>query len=265
MLIDSHAHLSMPAYDGDRDDVLVRCRAEGVARIVEIGSAEGFASSRKARLLAESCDFVYFTLGLHPHDARLFDETEWAKLAEVAAAHPKAVGIGETGFDFHYHNSSPREQSYALVRSIGLARELKLPLVIHDREAHREVFEVLEGERAFETRGVFHCFSGDWELARRVIDRGWMIAVGGVVTFPKAEGLHEVARRVPLDYLLLETDSPFLTPVPRRGRRNEPWMTRHVAARIAELKGVDPADVIEATGKNAVSLFGLGLGLGPNH
>lgn len=259
MLIDSHAHLTTSKYDEDRDAVIARSKDNGLVRMVEIGGVKDFEGNEAARLLAESEDIIYFTVGLHPHDASKFNEDDWRRLEDLSAEHPKVVGIGETGLDYFYNHSTPEEQKASFRRHIALAKERRLPLVIHDREAHDEVMEILESERAFETEGVFHCFSGDWDLARRVIDSGWMIAIGGVVTFPKAVELHEVARRIPLDALLLETDSPFLTPVPKRGRRNEPWYTRYVAGRIAELKGIELEEVIAATGRNAVRLFGLGL------
>ncbi len=258
MLIDSHAHLCTRNYDKDRDEVLSRCRENGLLRYVEIGAVSGFEGNEQARQLAEAQEMIYFTVGLHPHDAKLLNPTDWSAL-ETLATHPKAVGIGETGLDYFYDHSTPEQQRKAFVQSIGLARELNKPIVIHDREAHDEVMEILKAERAFEIPGEFHCFSGDWNLAERVIDMGWMVALGGVVTFRNATELHEVARRIPLDSLLLETDSPFLTPVPYRGKRNEPWMVKLVAERIAELKEISANDVIEATGRNAVTLFGLGL------
>ena len=258
MLIDSHAHLSDGRFDADRADVIARCKQEGIARIVEIGAGYGLDGALKSREIAESEEIIYFAAGLHPHDAKLLTDELWGTL-ESLCTHPKAVGIGETGLDYYYKHSTPEQQQAVLRRCVDLARRRRLPLVIHDRDAHEETFRILEEERAFEREGEFHCFSGDWSFARRVLDKGWMIALGGVVTFPRAQDLHEVARRVPLDQLLLETDSPYLTPVPHRGKRNEPWMTCFVARKVAELQGVSIEKVIEVTGANAIRLFGLGL------
>ncbi|RJO66865.1 MAG: TatD family deoxyribonuclease [Myxococcales bacterium] len=262
MLIDTHAHLSTPHYDKDRQEVLARGFEKGLAGYVEIGAVFGFAGNEKARELAESDARVAFTVGLHPHDARLMNDAEWARLEELALRHPKAVGIGETGLDYFYDHSPPEMQRAALVRHIDLARRAKKPLVIHDRDAHEDVFGILEAEGAFDGPGEFHCFSGDWAFARRVIDKGWMIALGGIVTFPKADELHYIARRAPLESLLIETDSPYLTPVPHRGKRNEPWMVRLVAERIAELRFMDVEALIAATGDNARRFFGLDAALG---
>ncbi len=258
MLIDSHAHLASRQYADDRDEVLARCRENGVERIVEIGAFRGFEGNEDSLALAESEDMVYLVTGLHPHDARLMNDPDWERIRQIAA-HPKTVGIGETGFDFYYDHSSPEEQERAFVRHIGLARETGLPLVIHDRDAHRETLAVLDREKAFDGPGVFHCFSGDWTFAREVIARGWYLALGGVVTFKNAQEIHDVARHVPLAKLLLETDAPYLAPVPKRGKRNEPWFARFSAERIAELRDADPAEILEATARNAVKLFGLGL------
>lgn len=259
MLIDSHAHLTTRAYDADRSAVLERCKEQGLVRLVEIGAVQSFEGNRAAQQLAEAHDMIYFTLGLHPHDAKDFTEEQFRALMEIAASHPKAVGIGETGLDYYYNHSPRDRQREVFARHIQAARELKKPLVIHDRDAHAEVMEILEAEGGFDVPGEFHCFSGDWELARRVVERGWYVALGGVVTFKTAHDLHDVARRIPLEYLLLETDSPFLTPVPYRGKRNEPWYVRHIAKRIAELRSIPLERVIEASGANAVTLFGLGL------
>lgn len=256
MLFDTHAHLTSSEYDHDRAEVLLRSRAEGLAGYVEIGSGYGFASAAAAVRLAEAEPDVWCAVGLHPHDAGQFEPAAWEALAELAR-HPKVVGIGECGFDFYYHHSTVPEQETAFVASIRLARELGKPLIIHERDAHEETFALLERERAFDGPGEIHCFSGDWAFAQRVLERGWYLALGGMVTFPKALDAHEVAARMPLDRLLLETDSPYLTPVPHRGKRNEPWMTRFVAERIALLRGTSSEEVIRVTGENACRLFGV--------
>jgi TatD DNase family protein len=261
VLIDSHAHLTTRAYADDRDEVLARCAQNGLVRMVEIGAVQSFDGNIGARLLADRNEMVYFTLGLHPHDAKDFDETRFAELCEIARTHDKAVGIGETGLDYFYDHSPHDVQREVFARHISAARDLNMPLVIHDRDAHVETMEILKAEGGLEGPGEFHCFSGDWELAKQVIDAGWFVALGGVVTFKAATDLHEVARRLPLEFLLLETDSPFLTPIPHRGKRNEPWYVKLVAERIGDLRGIRAEEVIEASGKNAVRLFGLGLAI----
>lgn len=260
MLIDSHAHITTARYNEDRAEVIERCKQNGIVRIIEVGAVSGFEGNYGAQKLAELEEIVYFTVGVHPHDAKEMNESDWSDIVELARLHDKVVGIGETGLDFYYNHSNPEDQEEAFIRHIELAGEVKMPLVIHDRDAHEDVMRILKGHKAFDLTGEFHCFSGDWELAKRIIDNGWYIGLGGVVTFPKAQELHEVARKTPLEKILLETDSPFLTPVPYRGKRNEPWYTKFVAERIAELKGISKEAVIEQTGRNAIDLFGLGLG-----
>lgn len=259
MLIDSHAHITTSRYDEDRSEMIQRCKDNGIERIIEVGAVSGFEGNYGAQQLAEQQEIVYFTVGVHPHDAKDMNDAEWAKLVELAKTHDKVVGIGETGLDFFYNHSTPEEQEESFIRHIKLAQQVNKPLVIHDRDSHEDVMRILTDNGGFNIPGEFHCFSGDWDLAKRVIDKGYYIALGGVVTFPKAVELHEVAKNVPLEKLLLETDSPFLTPVPKRGKRNEPWYTSYIAARIADLKGITAEEVIEVTGQNAINLFGLGL------
>ena len=167
------------------------------------------------------------------------------------------MAIGETGFDFHYHLSTRAEQERAFALSIALARDLTLPLIIHDREAHSDCVDLLLREGGFKGPGLFHCFTGSWAFAETLLAEGWSVALGGMVTFPKATDAHEVARRVPLDRLLLETDCPYMAPVPQRGKRNEPWFCGLVATRIALLRDCAPEDVLAATAENARRLFGI--------
>ena len=257
MLIDSHAHLSAQQFDIDREEVIRRCREHGLFRIVEIGAVKGFGGNKTAERLADENDFIHFTIGLHPHDAKDFNETDWEILRQTGLKHPKVVGVGETGLDFFYNHSSPVEQREVFARHIVLARELRKPLVIHDRDAHKPVLDILDAEGGFQGPGVFHCFSGDWDMARRIIEKGWYIAINGIVTFGSAAETREVARQVPLESLLIETDCPYLAPVPHRGKRNEPWMVRQVAEKIADLRGEEVEKLIEETGKNALRLFHL--------
>ncbi len=259
MLIDSHTHLSDRQFNGDREEVIARCRAEGMRAIVEIGALSKESGNEPAIRLAENNDFIFATVGVHPHDADICTDATFERVLNWAISSEKVVAIGETGLDYHYNFSTPDNQRYAYRRFIDIARALKKPLVIHDREAHEESLQILLEEKGHEVGGVYHCFSGDWKFARKVLDAGFYLAFGGVVTFRNAADLHEVARRAPLDRMVLETDAPYLAPIPHRGKRNEPWMTKFTAARIAELRGVAVEKIIQATGENSVKLYNLPL------
>jgi len=253
-LIDSHAHLDLPEFDPDRDAVIERARAAGLVAIITIGI--GLKECRQALHLAQLFPFIYVALGIHPHNARQLDRHA-LDFIEKNARHDKVVAIGEIGLDF-YRNRAPREEQIKSFRSqLQLAQALKLPVVIHDREAHRETMQMLQEERSGEYGGVLHCFSGDTAMARTCIDLGFFISIPGTVTFKNATRLHEVVRAVPLEHLLIETDCPFLTPVPFRGKRNEPSYVRYVAAAIAALKNIPFETVASTTTANAVRLFGL--------
>ena len=258
MLIDSHAHLYMK-FDKDLPDVLRRCREENLKAIVVIGSGEKVRSNLDALQLAEEHDFLYATVAIHPHDASLCTQETLKQCADWTKTHSKVVAIGETGLDFHYNFSHPDDQRRAFRQFIGLARELRLPLVIHDREAHDECLKIMKEERAHEVGGIVHCFSGDVRFARQVIDEGFALGIGGVVTFKNAKELQQVATEIELEHILLETDCPFLAPIPHRGKRNEPWMIRYVAAKIAQLKDCPLEEVISITGENSNRIYKLGL------
>ncbi len=258
MLIDSHAHLYM-RFDHDLPEVVQRCREENLRAIVVIGAGEKIQSNLDALRLAEEYDFIRATVAVHPHDAALCNEEVYDQCASWAEKHPEVVAIGETGLDFHYNLSPPDDQRKAFRRFIGMARDLHLPLVIHDREAHEECLTILKEEHAEEVGGIVHCFSGDVRFARQVIDLGFSIGMGGVVTFKNAKDLQEVAKEIDLEQMVLETDCPFLAPVPHRGKRNEPWMIRYVAAKIAQLRDCPLEEVIEATGANSNRIYRLGL------
>lgn len=254
MLVDTHAHLDMAELAGDLAGVLERARQAGVARIITIGT--DLASSRAAVALAAAHEELYATVGLHPHDARLWTEGLGTELLRLAAS-PKVVAWGEVGLDFHYMNSPREAQEAAFRAQVRLAALLGLPLSIHVREAHPEALAILEEEGY--CRGVFHCFSGGAEVARRVLALGFHLSLAGPLTFKNARKPVEVAQAVPLDRLLVETDAPYLSPVPHRGKRNEPAHVVFTAARLAEIKGVEPDEVARATTATANALFGLGL------
>lgn len=252
MWIDSHAHLEMKEFDPDRDAVIERACDAGVLQIVTVGT--NLTLSRKAVALTRKHDAVYATVGIHPHDAAraglaVFDELK------ILAREAKVVAYGEIGLDF-FHNYSPRETQVNLFGlQLELASELNLPIVIHDREAHQETLGMVEvsGVR----RGVFHCFSGDWPMAKQCLDMGFYLSVPGVVTFAKSKILQEVVRQAPLDRLILETDCPYLTPSPHRGKRNEPSYLIHTAMKVAQIRNLPPEDIARATTQNARHLFGL--------
>jgi len=255
VLGDSHAHLTLEHFDPDREEVIVRARQAGVARIVTVSSFIGDASACAA--LAARHDFIHFTAGVHPHEAKSFTP-EVAEGIRRAAGRPKAAAIGEIGLDYHY-DFSPREaQRRAFRDQIVLARNLKLPIVIHTREAWDDTLLILDDERAREVGGVFHCFSGGKEEAKRCLDLGFYLSFAGPVTFKNASDVAEAAAYAPLDRILCETDSPCLTPHPHRGKRNEPARVILVAARVAALKGMAPEAVGEATTHNLEAVFRLG-------
>jgi TatD DNase family protein len=257
MYIDSHAHIDFSSYAPEEIEPLVqRARDAGVGRIVHIGSGEGTASMEGAHKVMERFPDVFAAVGVHPHDAKLVNDTVMARARELAA-HPKVVAIGEVGLDFHYNHSTREEQFSALRRFVALAKELKKPLIIHDRDSHDELLQVLKEEGAREVGGVFHCFSGDYEFGKRVLEENFQVSFTGIVTFKKAETTQDAARRLPLERMLIETDSPFLTPMPHRGKRNEPAYVAFVAQKIAELKGLSVDAVAEKTTENAKRLFNI--------
>ena len=255
MFSDSHAHLTLEHFDPDRDDVIARARQAGVVRLVTVSSFIGDAEACAA--LAARHDFIHFTAGVHPHEAKSFTP-EVVEGIRRAAGRPKAAAIGEIGLDYHY-DFSPREaQRRAFRDQIVLARNLKLPIVIHTREAWGDTLLILDDERAREVGGVFHCFSGGKEEAKRCLDLGFYLSFAGPVTFKNASEVAEAAAYAPLDRILCETDSPYLTPHPFRGKRNEPARVVLVAARVAALKGMAPEAVGEATTRNLEAVFRLG-------
>lgn len=261
MFIDSHAHLDFSSYeDSEIEAVVQRAHEAGVEAIIHIGSGEGTQSMQQTPVLldrlANASVEIYGAIGVHPHDAKLVTE-EVIDQARELARHPRIKAIGEIGLDFHY-NHSPREaQEAALRQFIRLAKELKKPILIHDRDSHEELLQILKEENAREVGGVFHCFSGDYEFGKRVIEENFLVSFTGIVTFKKAEVTQEAAKNLPLEKMMIETDSPFLTPVPFRGKRNEPAYVKYVAEKIAELKGLSVEDVARVTSLNAHRLFGF--------
>jgi TatD DNase family protein len=254
MLIDSHAHIQGKEYSGEVEAVIERARAAGIEKIIAVGGAGDMSSNTDAIALAESFANVYATVGMHPHDAKDVGEDELRALRELTA-HGKVVAIGETGLDYYY-NHSPREvQRRVFKQFIRLARETRLPIVVHERDAAQEAGELLRAEGGGELRGVIHCFTGNYEAARAYLDLGFYLSFTGIITFKKAEPLRDVVRKIPLDRMLVETDAPYLTPVPHRGRRNEPAYVRLVAETAANVRGITVEEVGRITSANAQNLF----------
>jgi len=253
MLVDTHAHLDSERYDSDREEVIARSLAAGVGAIVTVGV--DLASSRAAVALAQRHPNVYATVGIHPHEAAGVGPDDLAEVARLSSE-PGVVAIGEIGMDF-YRNWSPRErQREVFLAQLELARQVNKPVVIHDRDAHAEIMSTLKA-KAGGLKGVLHCFSGDLAMACEALEMGLCVSLAGPVTFGNAHTLHELARQLPLDGLLVETDCPFLAPHPHRGQRNEPAYVRLVAEKISELKDLPLEQVAAATTGNASRLFGL--------
>ncbi|MEI6045107.1 MAG: TatD family hydrolase [Chloroflexota bacterium] len=262
MLVDAHAHLDLKQYAADRDETIQRAKDEGVSGIINVGIDPARWQS-SLELAAQYPGYIYLSFGLHPNDILQVADPEavMVQLEELILAHPGlVVGIGETGLDYYWKNVPPETQRRYFIKHIALARQTNLPLVIHCREAMPDLIAVLQ-EDARQMPIMMHCFSGTLAEAEQCLALGSQvyISLAGPVTFAKATDRHEVARQVPLDRLLVETDSPFLTPHPFRGRRNEPAHVRLVAQKIAELKNLAYEEVLEQTGKNVETLFGLTL------
>jgi TatD DNase family protein len=254
MLIDSHAHIQGKEYAGEVEAVIERARTAGVEKIIVVGGAGDMSSNTEAVALAARFENVYATVGMHPHDAKDVSAEDLAKLRELIV-HSKVVAVGETGLDYYYSHSPHDVQRRVFTQFIYIARETRLPIVVHEREAAVESAELLRREGAGELRGVIHCFTGDYNAARAYLDLGFYLSFTGIITFKNAEPLREVVRRVPLERMLVETDSPYLTPVPHRGKRNEPAYVRWVAEMIARIKAICLEEVAETTTGNAAALF----------
>ncbi len=250
MLIDTHIHLDL--YKEDAFSLVAEAKEAGVKKLITVGIDS--ASSKMALEFTEEFEEVYATAGLHPHDAKDFDEETLVEFKRLAA-HPKLVALGEMGLDF-YRNRSPRElQMKAFVAQIELAKEISLPIIVHDREAHKETLSTLKESGFPLERAVLHCFSGGVEFLDQVMESGMMISLGGPVTFQNAKGLIEVVKAVPIEHLMLETDGPYLAPHPHRGKTNYPSYLPLVAKRIAEIKGISAEEVAKVTSENALRFF----------
>jgi TatD DNase family protein len=254
MLFDTHVHLNDEQFSDDLDEVIERAKEAGVEKMVVVGFDR--PTIEKAIKLVDQYDFLYASIGWHPVDAidMTEDDLEWI---ETLTAHPKVVAIGEIGLDYHWDKSPKDVQKEVLRKQIRLAKKVKLPIIIHNREATQDILEILKEEGAHEVGGIMHCFSGSVETARECINMNFYISLGGPVTFKNAKKPKEVAAEIPLEKLLIETDCPYLAPHPYRGKRNEPALVKLVAEQIAELKGISYEEVAQKTMENAQKLFGI--------
>ena len=263
MFIDSHCHLDGPRFDSDRDQVISRARGAGIATILAIGTGDGPGTLDCAVKIAELHDSVYATVGIHPHEAKLATDADFEQL-EILARKPKVIAWGEIGLDYFYDHSPRDIQKSVFIRQMELARAAKLPIVIHCRpsensdDAWEDCLALIEQHwKPSGLGGALHCFTSTWLHAKRALDMGFMISFAGNVTFPKAQQIRDSATQVPLDRMFIETDCPFLAPVPFRGKRNEPAYVKEVARQIGELRGLSTEDVGLQTSKNFYGFFSL--------
>lgn len=252
MYFDSHAHLDDEKFHEDRKELISKAREEGVDLILNPGA--DLASSEAAVALAQQYHFLYAGVGVHPHQAKNVNENVYARLKELSQK-DKVVAIGEIGLDYHYDNSPREVQKEVFKRQLQLASDMNLPIIIHNREAHGDTYEILGKYFDAENGGVMHSYSGSLEMANRFIDMGLYLSISGPITFKNAKKNVELVREIPLEHLFIETDSPYLTPVPYRGKKNHPAMVQYVAKKIAEIKNISVEEVAEKTKENAKRLF----------
>jgi TatD DNase family protein len=261
--VDSHAHLDGKQFDSDREAVIARARAAGVSTLVAIGNGDGPATSDCGIRLAEKYDFMYATIGVHPHEARLATDADFEQMAQWAK-HPKIIAWGEIGLDYFYDHSPRPVQKSVFLKQLKLAQAGKLPIVIHCRpsngsdDAWDDCLSMIRDQWAANgLGGILHCFTGNWEQAKRGLDMGFMLSFAGNVTFPKAQTIRQAAKQVPLERMLIETDSPYLAPVPYRGKRNEPAFVVETARYLGGLRGLEGEEVGAQTTKNFHHFFSL--------
>ena len=261
MFVDSHAHLDGKQFDSDREQVIARAREAGVATMVAIGNGDGPPELDAGVQLAEKYPFLYATIGIHPHEARLASDHAYAEM-EKLAKHPKVIAWGEIGLDYYYDHSPRDTQKRVFIRQMELAGAAKRPIVIHCRpsdnsdNAWDDCLQLISEQWAPKgVGGVLHCFTGNWPQAKRALDMGFMISFAGNVTFPKAQPIRDAALEVPLDRMFIETDCPYLAPIPYRGKRNEPAYVKETARKIGELRGLSMDEIGERTARNFYNFF----------
>lgn len=254
MLFDTHTHYDDERFNDDRNETIISAKENGVSYILNASS--DLASVTESVSLAHRYDFVYAAVGIHPHEVGKMDDGTLTDLEEFAAD-KKVVAIGEIGLDYYY-DTFPRDiQKYWFARQINLAKNLKMPVIVHDRDAHEDVMSIINDENAREVGGVFHCFSGSIEMARELLNKNFYISIGGTVTFKNAKKVIDVVKYIPDDRLLVETDCPYLTPEPYRGKRNESTYVKYVAQKIAEIKGMEFEQIANITTQNAKRIFNI--------
>jgi TatD DNase family protein len=263
VFVDSHAHLDGKQFDSDREQVISRAREAGVQTMVAIGNGDGPPTLDAGVRLAAQYDFVYATIGIHPHEARLASDESYTELDHLARQ-PKVIAWGEIGLDYFYDHSPRDIQQQVFTRQMELAAAAKLPIVIHCRpsdgndDAWQDCLRLIEEQWAPKGfGGILHCFTGTWPHARRALDMGFMISFAGNITFPRAQQIRDAALEVPLDRMLIETDSPYLAPVPHRGKRNEPAFVKNTAAKLGELRNLSAEQIGEQTSRNFYEFFKL--------
>jgi TatD DNase family protein len=261
MFVDSHCHIDGAEYDADRDEVIARARDAGVGTMLNVGTGDPHSGAfERAVELAEKHPDIYAAVGVHPHDAKLFTDRAEQRLVDLVKQSQRVIAWGEIGLDYHYDHSPREVQREVFRRQLRLARSLNLPVIIHSREADDDTIAILGEELTdYEHGGVMHCFGGSVEMARSAIELGFFISFAGNLTFKKAEDLRVIARQLPLDHLLIETDCPYLTPVPFRGKRNEPARVGETARCLAELHGKELGEIGRITSENFAKLFGVEL------
>jgi TatD DNase family protein len=257
--VDSHCHIDGPEYDLDRDDVIARARDAGVTTMLNVGTGDPHSGAfERAIALAEKHEEIYCAIGVHPHDAKLFDDAAEQRLINLAKQSSRLVAWGEIGLDYHYDHSPREVQRDVFRRQLRIARTLNLPVIIHSREADDDTIQILSEELSdYERAGVLHCFGGSLQMATQAIDLGFFVSFAGNLTFKKADDLRVIARQLPLDRVLIETDCPYLTPVPFRGKRNEPARVVETAKCLAELRNKSLDEIGQMTNKNFEILFRL--------
>jgi TatD DNase family protein len=257
--IDSHCHIDGPEYDVDREEVIARARDAGVTTMLNVGTGDPHSGAfERAVELAEKHPEIYAAVGVHPHDAKLFDDAAEKRVVDLAKQSQRIVAWGEIGLDYHYDHSPREVQRDVFRRQLRIACSLNLPVVIHSREAEHDTIAILREELSgYDRGGVMHCFGGSLQMAREAIGLGFLISFAGNLTFKKADDLRDIARQLPFDRLLIETDCPYLTPVPFRGKRNEPARVVETAGCLAELHGKELDEIGRITSDNFANLFGV--------
>lgn len=252
MIFESHAHYDDESFNDDREKIINRLKEKNITKVINIGA--DIESSVKSISLAEKYDFIYASIGVHPHDVENMSKDDINELKSLAS-NKKVVAIGEIGLDYYYENSPKEAQKLWFREQINLAKQVQLPIIVHTREASKDTFDIIQDTKAYELGGVIHCFSGSKEMALKYVDFGYYIGVGGVVTYKNAKKLIEVVQAIPLKNILIETDSPYLSPVPNRGKRNDSTNLKYIIEAIAKIKDISEDEVITTTYNNGLNLF----------